>query len=357
MRRALGEAGRARRQDHELLEVDLVVGVRAAVQDVHHRQRQQRLAAVGEPAVQALARVGGGRVRGGERHAEQRVRAEPRLRFGAVELDHLPVQRRLLGQPADGQAAHRARQLAVRVRDRAGHALAAVALAAVAQLERLAAARRRARGHGRAAAHARVELDVDLERRVAARVENLARAHFLDSTHGGAVYPSARTGDSRRWPSASRSMPDLGAVDRGDPLRGQHLGGRAAGGHPPALEQDELVGEARREHQVVGHQRDPAARRARQPAAQPLEAARARGPGPCARSARRGATRRPPGRARAPAARAASRRPTGSGTRARPAPAARARPARPRCAPRRRPRRGRTGRGTARAPARPSRAR
>src|SRR3954469_21639646 len=35
-----GEGGRAGGDDHELLEVDRVVGVRAAVDDVHHRHRQ-----------------------------------------------------------------------------------------------------------------------------------------------------------------------------------------------------------------------------------------------------------------------------------------------------------------------------
>jgi hypothetical protein len=39
---ALGERRRARRHDHELLEVDLVVGVGAAVEHVHHRHGQDR---------------------------------------------------------------------------------------------------------------------------------------------------------------------------------------------------------------------------------------------------------------------------------------------------------------------------
>ena len=37
-----GEARRADRNDHELLHVDVVVGMRAAVDDVHHRHRQPR---------------------------------------------------------------------------------------------------------------------------------------------------------------------------------------------------------------------------------------------------------------------------------------------------------------------------
>ena len=36
----LGERGRANRHDHEFLEVNVVVGMHAAVQDVHHRRGQ-----------------------------------------------------------------------------------------------------------------------------------------------------------------------------------------------------------------------------------------------------------------------------------------------------------------------------
>ena len=37
----LGEGGGAERHDHELLEVDARIGVRAAIQDVHHRDRER----------------------------------------------------------------------------------------------------------------------------------------------------------------------------------------------------------------------------------------------------------------------------------------------------------------------------
>ena len=37
-----GEVRRADRRDHELLDVDRIVGMRAAIEDVHHRHRQQR---------------------------------------------------------------------------------------------------------------------------------------------------------------------------------------------------------------------------------------------------------------------------------------------------------------------------
>ena len=99
----LGEAGRPHGHHHELLEVHLVVRVRAAVQHVHHRHGQHvgRLAAEVAPQRRAgLGRRGLGR---GERHAQDRVGAQPALVRGAVELDHGGVQRRA-GRSRRGRA-------------------------------------------------------------------------------------------------------------------------------------------------------------------------------------------------------------------------------------------------------------
>ena len=52
---ALREGGRAHRHDHELLEVDLVVGVRAAVEHVHHRHGQHVRGLAAEVAPERLA--------------------------------------------------------------------------------------------------------------------------------------------------------------------------------------------------------------------------------------------------------------------------------------------------------------
>ena len=53
----LGEAGGADRHDHELLEVDVVVGVRAAVEHVHHRHRQHVGVGAADVAVQRQRRA------------------------------------------------------------------------------------------------------------------------------------------------------------------------------------------------------------------------------------------------------------------------------------------------------------
>jgi len=87
----------------------------------------------------------GGCVRRGQRNGQRRVRAEARLRVGAVELDQSTVQPGLVARVAPEQ---RRADFTVRVGDGLQHALAEVALlVAVTQFHRLARAGRGARRH------------------------------------------------------------------------------------------------------------------------------------------------------------------------------------------------------------------
>ena len=88
------EARRADRRDHELLDVDAGVGVRAAVEDVHHRHRQDVRVRAADVAEQRQPGGLGGGLGHGQRHAEDRVGAQPGLVRGAVE-----VEQRLVDQP------------------------------------------------------------------------------------------------------------------------------------------------------------------------------------------------------------------------------------------------------------------
>ena len=63
------------------------------------------------------------------------------------------------------------------------HALAAVAVAAVAQLDGLVLARRRARRDDGPPLRARLQHDLDLDGRVAARVEDLSSLDHVDAAH------------------------------------------------------------------------------------------------------------------------------------------------------------------------------
>ena len=103
--------------------------------------------------------------------------------------------------------------LAVDVADGLLDALAAVALAAVAQLDGLVLAGGRAARHRRPAARAAGQHDLDLDGRVAARVEDLAAVDVDDLAHGWrtVVQLSFGTGPIRPMPTRRFSP---GAVTR-----------------------------------------------------------------------------------------------------------------------------------------------
>ena len=174
----LGEGLGTRGDEHELLEVDRVLCVGAAVDHVHQRHRQRPRFVAAEEPVQRHAGFRRGRLRRRERDAEDRVRAEPLLVRRPVQLDQPLVQRTLVGHV---QPPHRGRDLTVDVLDRPRDAFAAPSLALVAQLERLVDARRRPGRDSRATQSSRVQAHIDLDRRVAARVEDPAAVHLGDS--------------------------------------------------------------------------------------------------------------------------------------------------------------------------------
>jgi hypothetical protein len=173
----LGEAGRADRHDHELLEVDLVVSVRAAVEHVHHRHGQHVRCLAAEVAPERQPGLGGRRLGRRQRHAQDRVGAEPALVGRAVALEHGLVDGRLVGRV---DAAHGLGQLARGVGDSLRDTLAAPGVAAVAQLDRLELTGRRPRRHRRPPCRTRLQQHVHLDGRVAAAVHDLPRVHLVD---------------------------------------------------------------------------------------------------------------------------------------------------------------------------------
>ena len=171
----LGERVGAGRDDHELLEVDRVRRVRAAVDHVQHRHRQRR--GVGPAEVRPQRRVAGCGLGGGEGDAENRVRAEAALVRGPVELDQRLVECFLVARV---EPLHGSGELAVHVSDCLTDALAAPLGGAVAELDRLVHAGRRTRRDDRTAERARFEPNIHFDGRVATRVEHLASVHCGD---------------------------------------------------------------------------------------------------------------------------------------------------------------------------------
>ena len=178
----LTEGVRTDRGDHELLDVDVGVGVGSTVEDVHHGNGQD----VGIRSTQVLVegqlgRVGGG-TGDGQGHAEDGVGAELALVVGSVELDHHRIDDALLGGVVSDDLFG---QSLLDVLNSLENTLAAVAiLVAVAKLNGLEVAgggtgRNGGTGLGRV-----VENDLDLDGGVAARVEDLTCIDEFDGCHG-----------------------------------------------------------------------------------------------------------------------------------------------------------------------------
>jgi hypothetical protein len=176
----LAEGGSAERDDHELLEVHVVVGVGTAVEDVHQRHRQDVRRRAAQVAEQLQLQRVGRRPRDGHGDAQDRVGAELALVRGAVQVEQDPVDLALLQRVEVHQLGG---DLLVDVGDGLGDALAPEALTAVAQLDGLELAGGRPRGDDRAAAGAVLEQHLGFEGRVAARVEDLPCDDDLDGGH------------------------------------------------------------------------------------------------------------------------------------------------------------------------------
>ena len=180
---AFAEAPGANGHDHELLEIDRGVGVRAAVHDVHHRHRQHLGVGPAEILVERLADGGGRGARGCEGDAEDGVGAELGFRGGSVQRDHRAVDADLVeGVPADEGR----RDCRLHVGHGVEHAFAKIALfVAVAEFEGLVFAGGRAGGHGGASERAGGEADVDFDRGIATGVEDFAGGDGCDGrVHG-----------------------------------------------------------------------------------------------------------------------------------------------------------------------------
>ncbi len=169
------------RDDHQLLQIEVVVGVRAAVDDVHHRYRHLHRSRAAEITIQRQAAFLGGGARHRHADGQRGVGAEPALVVAAVEVDQCAVEKGLLARV---EPEHRFTDFGIDVFDGTQHAFAEIAvLVAVAQLDRLARAGRRTTGHRGAAHRARFEQDVALDGRVTAAVEDFAPDDVNDCAH------------------------------------------------------------------------------------------------------------------------------------------------------------------------------
>src|SRR5699024_2889760 len=167
--------------DHELLDVHVGVGVRPAVEDVHHRHRQQVGVRAADVAEQGQVGALGGGAGRGQGDPQDGVGAELALVRAAVQVDQGLVQVPLVG--------------GVQAEDLRGdglgdggdgvlHALAEVArLVTVAALDCLEGTGGCTGGNGCPGERSVIQGELDLHGRVAARVEDLACTDGLDTGH------------------------------------------------------------------------------------------------------------------------------------------------------------------------------
>ena len=177
----LGERLGTHRHDHEFLEVDVVVGMHAAVEDVHHRRGQQVRIRAANVLVERKTGFLGCRASGCQRNAQDGVGAEAALVVRAVKRDHGIVDSALVfGVVADELVG----ELRVHMVDCSLDALAQIAvLVAVAQLDSLERTRGCTGRDHRTPHSATFERNFHLNGGISARIENLATVHIDDHAH------------------------------------------------------------------------------------------------------------------------------------------------------------------------------
>ncbi len=161
----LAKVRRADGQDHEFLDVQAIVGVRTAIDDVHHRHRHDRFAALADIFEKRQLLGIRSRMGRGQGNRQQRVGAEAALGLGAIQVDHDLIEAFLITGIV---AQQRLPQYGIDVLDGLQHALAAIALRIpVTQLHRFARTGGSPRGHRSTTLRAVIQDDIRLDRGIA----------------------------------------------------------------------------------------------------------------------------------------------------------------------------------------------
>src|SRR5439155_27013219 len=168
--------------DHELLKIDRRVGVRAAVDDVHHRDGKHLRIWPAEVSEKRKAKLVRRSPRGCERDSQDRVRAELAFVRRAIERNHCLVQADLIESV---HAGHLFRDNFFHIRDGFGDATREEALfLAVAQFPRLVFSGARAARHDGAAGRTAGERHYGFDSWITAGIDDLAAVDSDNLRHG-----------------------------------------------------------------------------------------------------------------------------------------------------------------------------
>ncbi|ABC63239.1 probable phosphopyruvate hydratase [Erythrobacter litoralis HTCC2594] len=177
-----GKAVRADRHDHEFLDIDRIVGMLAAVDDIHHRDRQHVRGDAADIGPQRHATRSRRSLGDRQAGAEDSIRAKLRLVRRTVEIEHHCIDIALI---FGVEAQQRVGDRRVDRIDRPCDALAEITpLIAIAQLDRFMRAGRSARRHRGAPEAAVFEKHVHFDGRIAPAIEDLAGMQVDDGGHG-----------------------------------------------------------------------------------------------------------------------------------------------------------------------------
>ena len=178
---SFAERGCAYRNDHELLQVEVVVCVFAAVDHVHHRHRHLHATHATKVAVQRQARFFGCGAGHSHGYSQHRIGTQATLIFRTVQINQRLVQESLFRgiQAQDGL-----RNFGVDMLYGLQHTLAQIAgFVAISQFDGFTATSGGARRHSGTAHGAAFQQHVALDRGVATGVQNFTSYDIYDCTH------------------------------------------------------------------------------------------------------------------------------------------------------------------------------
>ncbi len=169
----------ADRADHEFLESDGGVGVRATVDDIHHGNGQHVAVRSADVTIERQAQIVGGSVGDREGNTQNRIRAQLALGCRSVQFDHGLVDETLLeaGHPDDFRS-----DLLIDVLHSLEDTFAAVALRIpVTQFERLVLAGRSPGRNRCHSDHTGFEFNLAFNRRVSSGIKDFPTCNSYNS--------------------------------------------------------------------------------------------------------------------------------------------------------------------------------
>lgn len=167
--------------DHEFLEIDVVVRVLSAIDDVHHRDGEEICRGTAEIPVSGQTEREGRSLAGGNGNAEDRVCAQCFLMNGAVQFDHPAVKGKLfVGVHSDEGRSYEF----IYVFHCAKNAFAAKTFfVPVAKFHGFPSSRRGSRRDRGPPENSALQHNVHFDSRIPARIEDLPGDNLLDSVH------------------------------------------------------------------------------------------------------------------------------------------------------------------------------